>query len=472
MSRIRNIPLATETGFHVRDKLGNGNSSSGGSSINNNSNGPLPIGSLADKLLGTSLGTSPSPTFYTLAEDAEDLTELKEEDIWGDNSGLRINRRELPSDSRKLESRRHPHTAVVTIPGFQANNNNNFSSSINNNSSGSVNNNHHRSHHRGSVSGISIGRDKGSVDLASRFLGNGHNSFEEPAPVPAAPVHSHYQHRHSFKELAPQPPVQVVGSGSRGSNTAATGFGGPSSFKSQGPRLWSGVTSDTDGKPPGGSLSMAFGGPEAAPRGTRFQAPPPPPTEGFISSSSRAGGLFEAADDGFVVGSVAASGSGFSSFAGGNYGGFGGGRRSGTRVGSTSTAGASTETAVEAAYGAAIPIGGLSSALAAGAAKQGAQPSRNGPPVKSAPVNVPDWSKILKQEYKKPPVPYDASDDESDDIAVHRLPPHVIVERDAIRNQRTTFSMCEGIGGTLKGVDAIRKRNDVLRRTGFLDGLV
>lgn len=57
--------------------------------------------------------------------------------------------------------------------------------------------------------------------------------------------------------------------------------------------------------------------------------------------------------------------------------------------------------------------------------------------------------------------------DEVDEEEV--LPPHEIVARVSLRNQKTTFSVLEGVGRTLKGRDLRQVRNAVWRQTGFLD---
>ncbi|KAG0582352.1 hypothetical protein KC19_3G053300 [Ceratodon purpureus] len=87
----------------------------------------------------------------------------------------------------------------------------------------------------------------------------------------------------------------------------------------------------------------------------------------------------------------------------------------------------------------------------------------------SAPVNVPDWSKILGAE-KKSKWADDVSDSDKEDAEEERLPPHLQIQREYAQSQMTTFSVCEGAGRTLKGRDLSRVRNAVLRQTGFLDG--
>ncbi|XP_027349329.1 uncharacterized protein LOC113860947 [Abrus precatorius] len=58
-------------------------------------------------------------------------------------------------------------------------------------------------------------------------------------------------------------------------------------------------------------------------------------------------------------------------------------------------------------------------------------------------------------------------DDEDDDEEM--LPPHEIVARGSGVSPKTTFSVLEGVGRTLKGRDLRQVRNAVLRKTGFLD---
>ncbi|CAM6100985.1 unnamed protein product [Calypogeia fissa] len=89
----------------------------------------------------------------------------------------------------------------------------------------------------------------------------------------------------------------------------------------------------------------------------------------------------------------------------------------------------------------------------------------------SAPVNVPDWSKILGAERKGPFTKTFADDDivHENDEDEERLPPHELLAREYARSQVTTFSMCDGAGGTLKGRDQSRVRTAVLRQTGFLN---
>lgn len=87
----------------------------------------------------------------------------------------------------------------------------------------------------------------------------------------------------------------------------------------------------------------------------------------------------------------------------------------------------------------------------------------------SAPVNVPDWSKILgvgMDRRKDNPDLFTAADDEED--GGDMLPPHEYLAREQARSQMTTTSVFEGVGRTLKGRDMSRVRNAVWRQTGFL----
>uniref|UniRef100_A0A5B7B9P7 Senescence regulator n=1 Tax=Davidia involucrata TaxID=16924 RepID=A0A5B7B9P7_DAVIN len=80
----------------------------------------------------------------------------------------------------------------------------------------------------------------------------------------------------------------------------------------------------------------------------------------------------------------------------------------------------------------------------------------------SAPMNVPVLPrKVKNSELAK----VDVDDGEEDEM----LPPHEIVARGSTRSPKTTFSVLEGVGRTLKGRDLRQVRNAVWRRTGFLD---
>lgn len=88
----------------------------------------------------------------------------------------------------------------------------------------------------------------------------------------------------------------------------------------------------------------------------------------------------------------------------------------------------------------------------------------------SLPVNVPDWSKILKDCYDNHDRRHrregEGEDYESDeDGADHRLPPHEYLAR----RRGASLSVHEGVGRTLKGRDLRRVRNDVWKKVGFED---
>lgn len=102
----------------------------------------------------------------------------------------------------------------------------------------------------------------------------------------------------------------------------------------------------------------------------------------------------------------------------------------------------------------------------------------------SAPVNIPDWSKIYGNSSAKPSNTaswlnddgssdgvvnnsWDSDEEEEDDGGV--IPPHEWIARKLARSQITSFSVCEGVGRTLKGRDLSTVRNAVLTKTGFLE---
>ncbi|CAL5405562.1 unnamed protein product [Camellia sinensis] len=121
----------------------------------------------------------------------------------------------------------------------------------------------------------------------------------------------------------------------------------------------------------------------------------------------------------------------------------------------------------------------------------------------SAPLNIPDWSKlhgnnkISKKASKNVSAWLDDDDDDdddddggggdsdddddgggggvggvggdSDDDDGEMMPPHEWIARQMARTEISSFSVCEGAGRTLKGRDLSRVRNAVLTRTGFLE---
>ncbi|QCD88192.1 uncharacterized protein LOC114168863 [Vigna unguiculata] len=95
----------------------------------------------------------------------------------------------------------------------------------------------------------------------------------------------------------------------------------------------------------------------------------------------------------------------------------------------------------------------------------------------SVPVNIPDWSKILGDEYtKRNNNRNNNNDEESDYDDDHnegydefersgRVPPHEFLARTRV----ASFSVHEGLGRTLKGRDLSTLRNAIWAKTGFQD---
>ncbi|KAL5731262.1 hypothetical protein ACHQM5_004010 [Ranunculus cassubicifolius] len=97
----------------------------------------------------------------------------------------------------------------------------------------------------------------------------------------------------------------------------------------------------------------------------------------------------------------------------------------------------------------------------------------------SAPVNIPDWSKLHKKNSQRGSfgsrgIDDDvnenrAMDDDESDGDDEWVPPHEWIAKKLARTQISSFSVCEGAGRTLKGKDISKVRNAVLTRTGFLE---
>ncbi|KAJ7976155.1 Senescence regulator [Quillaja saponaria] len=83
----------------------------------------------------------------------------------------------------------------------------------------------------------------------------------------------------------------------------------------------------------------------------------------------------------------------------------------------------------------------------------------------SAPVKIPILSSKLMASRKNGE--FADVDDEIEDDEI--LPPHELVARGSGVSPRTTFSVLEGVGRTLKGRDLRQVRNAIWRKTGFLD---
>ncbi|EEF43873.1 uncharacterized protein LOC8284203 [Ricinus communis] len=83
----------------------------------------------------------------------------------------------------------------------------------------------------------------------------------------------------------------------------------------------------------------------------------------------------------------------------------------------------------------------------------------------SAPVNVPDWSKILRVDSVESLHDLDDGFDEGDSEMV---PPHEYLARVYARSRKMgNASVFEGVGRTLKGRDLRRVRDAVWNQTGF-----
>ena len=83
----------------------------------------------------------------------------------------------------------------------------------------------------------------------------------------------------------------------------------------------------------------------------------------------------------------------------------------------------------------------------------------------SAPVNVPDWSKIYRVNSVES---LHDSDDGVDDHESDMVPPHEYLAREYARSRKAGgASVVEGVGRTLKGRDMRRVRDAVWSQTGF-----
>lgn len=96
--------------------------------------------------------------------------------------------------------------------------------------------------------------------------------------------------------------------------------------------------------------------------------------------------------------------------------------------------------------------------------KKAARKSESAAAAGSLPVNVPDWSKILRAEYRRRGADQDGEGEERE--AAGTVPPHEYLARTRIAS---SFSVHEGIGRTLKGRDLSRVRNAIWEKTGFED---
>ncbi|CAL8999533.1 PREDICTED: unknown [Prunus dulcis] len=94
---------------------------------------------------------------------------------------------------------------------------------------------------------------------------------------------------------------------------------------------------------------------------------------------------------------------------------------------------------------------------------------RTGGTAASLPVGIPDWSKILRDEYRENRKSDDDDDGDDDVDGGVRVPPHEFLARQMARTRIASFSVHEGVGRTLKGRDLSRVRNAIWEKTGFED---
>ncbi|XP_028757025.1 uncharacterized protein LOC114716223 [Neltuma alba] len=81
----------------------------------------------------------------------------------------------------------------------------------------------------------------------------------------------------------------------------------------------------------------------------------------------------------------------------------------------------------------------------------------------SQPIDIPDWSKILGNQYRQNRGKDEVDDQVQDEGSM--VPPHEFLAN----TRMASMSVQEGIGRTLKGRDLSRVRNSVWAKTGFQD---
>lgn len=94
----------------------------------------------------------------------------------------------------------------------------------------------------------------------------------------------------------------------------------------------------------------------------------------------------------------------------------------------------------------------------------GSDHGRSDVPSTSLPVNVIDWSKVLRNEFTNRKVEFEEEEEENENEN-ERVPPHEYLARTRV----ASCSVHEGIGRTLKGRDMRMVRNAVWKHTGFQD---
>ncbi|KAI5447210.1 uncharacterized protein LOC127115849 [Lathyrus oleraceus] len=87
----------------------------------------------------------------------------------------------------------------------------------------------------------------------------------------------------------------------------------------------------------------------------------------------------------------------------------------------------------------------------------------------AAPINIPDWSKVYGKKNCKKGGLHGYEDEDEEDEEGDMVPPHEWIARKLARSQISSFSVCEGMGRTLKGRDLSKVRNAILTKTGFIE---
>ncbi|XP_068638640.1 protein S40-5-like [Aristolochia californica] len=95
-------------------------------------------------------------------------------------------------------------------------------------------------------------------------------------------------------------------------------------------------------------------------------------------------------------------------------------------------------------------------------------PTRGTHVAASAPVSVPNWSKILRVDSTES-LQEGGYDDSVEEDESERIPPHEYLARKYAQNRKAAAtSVFEGVGRTLKGRDLRRVRDAVWSQTGFV----
>ncbi|CAD5166792.1 protein S40-1-like [Musa acuminata AAA Group] len=103
--------------------------------------------------------------------------------------------------------------------------------------------------------------------------------------------------------------------------------------------------------------------------------------------------------------------------------------------------------------------GPIGSANSHGSTRKTAPGARSPPSSCAAPLDIPSAR----------PSPGRACGSGDGEEEIEWAPPHVVASRRSAEG-KVAFSLCSGLGRTLKGRDLLHVRNSVLRMTGFLEG--